>query len=183
MKEVEKEGSFCSESKKNDVFISFRGEDTRSNFTSHLHAALCRTKVKTYIDYNLKKGDYISETLVKAIQDSYVSIVVFSENYASSTWCLDELTHMMKCLKNNQIVVVPVFYNVDPSHVRKQSGSYMVAFEKHVCNLNHFNKVNDWREALAQATSLAGWDSRKYMYVIIFILSLLFYKLIVVYID
>ncbi|KEH17605.1 disease resistance protein (TIR-NBS-LRR class) [Medicago truncatula] len=163
MKEVEKEGSFCSQSKKNDVFISFRGEDTRSNFTSHLHAALCRTKVKTYIDYNLKKGDYISETLVKAIQDSYVSIVVFSENYASSTWCLDELTHMMKCLKNNQIVVVPVFYNVDPSHVRKQSGSYMVAFEKHVCNLNHFNKVNDWREALAQATSLAGWDSRKYM--------------------
>lgn len=33
-----------------DVFLSFRGEDTRYNFTSHLYAALCRKKIKTFID-------------------------------------------------------------------------------------------------------------------------------------
>lgn len=152
--------------RKNDVFISFRGEDTRSNFTSHLHAALCRSKIKTYIDYELVKGDQISEALAKAIEDSHVSVVVFSENYASSTWCLGELTHIMNCKKqeqNNQIVV-PVFYNVDPSHVRKQSvgSSYGNAFEKHVRNPKHVMKVNQWREALAEVASLAGWDSRKY---------------------
>jgi hypothetical protein len=39
-----------------DVFINFRGEDTRKTFTAQLHQALCKKNIKTFIDYNLRKG-------------------------------------------------------------------------------------------------------------------------------
>lgn len=53
---------------KYDVFLSFRGEDTRRNFTSPLYEALLQKKIETYIDYQLEKGDEI--TLIQAIKDS-----------------------------------------------------------------------------------------------------------------
>ncbi|MCI29003.1 TMV resistance protein N-like, partial [Trifolium medium] len=102
--------------KKYDVFISFRGDDTRAGFTSHLHAALKRSYLETYIDYRIEKGNQVWAELVEAIKDSILFLVVFSENYASSTWCLNELVEIIECHKNGQ-VVVPVFYQIDPSHV------------------------------------------------------------------
>ena len=142
--------------KKYDVFLSFRGEDTRMNFTSHLHEALKQKKVKTYIDYQLEKGDEISQGLIKAIEDSHVSIVIMSENYASSKWCLEELSKILECQKNQGQIVIPVFYNIDPSHVRKQTGSYEQAFVKHQEDL----RCNKWRAALTEVANLSGWDSR-----------------------
>ncbi|XP_031262907.1 TMV resistance protein N-like [Pistacia vera] len=59
---------------KYDVFLSFRGEDTRNNFTSHLYAALSRRKIETFIDYELRRGDEISPALLKAIEESSLSI-------------------------------------------------------------------------------------------------------------
>ncbi|KAL5538688.1 hypothetical protein UlMin_045192 [Ulmus minor] len=80
-----------------DVFISFRGE-TRNSFTSHLYSALCQKHIKAYIDdVSLEKGDDISPALPKTIEESAISIIIFSENYASSGWCLDELVHILKC--------------------------------------------------------------------------------------
>ncbi|KAK4269158.1 hypothetical protein QN277_022350 [Acacia crassicarpa] len=148
-------------SKKYDLFISFRGDDTRTNFTSHLYSALCRTKIETYIDYRLHKGDEISPALTQAIKDSTISLVVFSQNYASSKWCLDELTHILQCKRDSGQIVIPVFYDVDPSHVRKQQGAYKKAFAKHEKAFRrNMEVVNNWRNALFQTSNLAGWDSQ-----------------------
>jgi hypothetical protein len=50
-----------------DVFLSFRGEDTRHSFTSYLHAALQREKIETYMDdKKLERGDEIAPALLKA---------------------------------------------------------------------------------------------------------------------
>lgn len=145
---------------KYDVFISFRGVDTRESFTSHLYAALCRKKIATYIDYKLERGDEISPALLKAIEESKLSIVIFSENYASSSWCLDELVHILECKKRHGQFVVPVFYGIDPSHVRKQKGSYEVAFaELEERFKDNLNKVEKWKGALKAAANLSGWDS------------------------
>ncbi|MCI21790.1 TIR-NBS-LRR resistance protein, partial [Trifolium medium] len=116
--------------KKYDVFISFRGEDTRAGFTSHLHTALNESYFETYIDYMIEKGDKVWVELEKAIKDSTMFLVVFSKNYADSTWCLNELVEIMECQKNGQ-VVIPVFYQIEPSHVRKQTGSYGTVLEEH----------------------------------------------------
>ncbi|XP_054790450.1 disease resistance protein RPV1-like [Prosopis cineraria] len=91
-----------------DVFISFRGEDTRHGFVSHLHSALRRNDVRTYMDCDLERGNEISSTLLRAIEQSKISLVVFSKNYASSRWTLDELVKIMKCRKTWGQLVLPI---------------------------------------------------------------------------
>src|ERR1044072_5503081 len=101
--------------KQYDVFISFRGEDTRENFTRDLYSALKKEKILTYIDYKLERGDDIWPALVDAIKDSRVSIVVFSERYATSKWCLQELVQIMECRRYEGQIVLPVFYKTYPT--------------------------------------------------------------------
>ncbi|XP_048421845.1 TMV resistance protein N-like isoform X1 [Pyrus x bretschneideri] len=144
---------------KYDVFISFRGDDTRLGFTSHLHAALHQKKIETYIDNRLQSGEEIGPALRQAIEKSTISVIIFSQNYASSTWCLDELVHLLECKKRYGQMVIPVFYDINPSHVRKQHGSYADAFaqlEKRFENSIH--KVHKWRDALTTAANLSGFD-------------------------
>ncbi|XP_070663314.1 TMV resistance protein N-like isoform X1 [Malus domestica] len=143
---------------KYDVFISFRGEDTRLTFTSHLHAALERKKIETYIDNRLKKGDEIGPALLEAIGKSKLSVIIFSENYASSTWCLNELVHILECKKKYGQMVVSIFYDISPSDVRKQKGSYADAFAQLEKRLDSMGKVREWRKALRTAADLSGFD-------------------------
>ncbi|XP_057448351.1 disease resistance protein RPV1-like [Lotus japonicus] len=139
---------------KHDVFLSFRGEDTRYTFTGHLHATLTRLQVKTYIDYNLLRGDEISSSLLKAIEEAKLSVVVFSKNYGNSKWCLDELVKILECKRTRGQIVLPIFYDIDPSHVRNQTGTYAEAFVKH----GQVDRAQKWREALREAANLSGWD-------------------------
>lgn len=155
-----------SSSSKCDVFISFRGTDTRDSFTSHLYKALDKKKISTYMDDKLKKGDEISPTLVKAIKRAKLSIIVFSENYASSSWCLDELVQILECKEKKGQIVIPIFYRVDPSDVRKQNGSYAIS-SKGFKGKKH--KVDKWRKSLTKAANLSGWDSRSVRLVIIYL--------------
>ena len=99
--------------------------------------------------------------LLKAIELSKSSVVVFSENYASSSWCLDELVKIVECRNNGQLVL-PVFYKVDPSEVRKQKGKFGAALSQHEENLkDNVVKVQRWRAALTKATSLSGWHYKE----------------------
>jgi hypothetical protein len=146
---------------KHDVFLNFRGEDTRCNFTSHLYAALCRKNIQTFIDdEEIERGDSISPTLFSAIESSKVCVTIFSQDYASSAWCLDELAKIIECNENKKLIVIPVFYHIDPSHVRHQRGTYEDAFAKHEQRFNdNLIKVHKWRTALHKATNSAGWAS------------------------
>ncbi|KAH0641304.1 hypothetical protein KY285_037890 [Solanum tuberosum] len=142
-----------------DVFLSFRGKDTRKNFTSHLYFRLCQVGVNTFIDdEELRKGDVISIELEKAIEESRVAIVVFSKNYASSSWCLDELVKILDCKKRLNQVVLPIFYDVDPSQVRRQTGTFDEALKKHKERLVGAERMEKWKAALTEAASLSGWD-------------------------
>ncbi|KAF3948188.1 hypothetical protein CMV_025783 [Castanea mollissima] len=141
-----------------DIFLSFRGEDTRNGFTSHLHKTLCDKGFDTFIDNNLLRGGEISIELLKAIESSKVSIIVFSENYASSSWCLDELVKILECKKNIGQLVLPVFYNVDPSEVRGQKREFGVALTEHEAKFkDNIDKVQNWRMALKEVGNLSGW--------------------------
>ena len=152
--------SFSSSTQKwdYDVFLSFRGKDTRHGFTGHLYQALCDKGFKTFVDNeDLQRGEEISAELIKAIKSSMISIIIFSQNYASSTWCLEELTEIIECKKNGQRVL-PVFYKVDPSEVRRHKGSFGSALTTHEKKFeNNREKVLRWREALYEAANLSGW--------------------------
>ncbi|XP_048446879.1 disease resistance protein RPV1-like [Pyrus x bretschneideri] len=137
-----------------DVFISFRGEDTRKSFTSHLYKALTNAGVHAFIDdEELTRGENITTDLVRAIQGSKISLIVFSSRYADSSWCLDELLHIMECRTTLGQKVIPIFYDIDPSDVRHQKNSFHISFLKHTDKKN----VARWRAALTHAGNLAGW--------------------------
>ncbi|KAI9109498.1 hypothetical protein K1719_019552 [Acacia pycnantha] len=89
----------------------------------------------------------------------YDVFISFRETYASSTWCLKELAKILECSKNEAHLVMPVFYRVDPSHIRKQSGSYQKAFEQHEHKGINKQQLQNWREALTHAANLSGWHS------------------------
>ncbi|XP_025015150.2 disease resistance protein RUN1 isoform X1 [Ricinus communis] len=145
---------------KYDVFISFRGEDTRKNFTSHLYAALRQKGINAFKDdRQLERGKTISQELVKAIRASKILMIIFSRNYAFSRWCLEEAVEIAECAKGNGQMVVPVFYNVNPNEVRKQTGDFGKAFGEHQLRFrNNLLTVQRWRLALTQLGSLSGWD-------------------------
>ncbi|XP_050367155.1 TMV resistance protein N-like [Argentina anserina] len=151
-----------------DVFISFRGEDTRKGFTDNLYTALDDRGIKTFRDDpELEKGEAIAPALSAAIEKSRFAVIVLSPNYATSTWCLDELVQILECMKANPVDasssgrVLPIFYDVDPSNVRKQTGSFGEAFsnpEKTFWNDNE--KVQRWRSALHEVANFSGWASK-----------------------
>ncbi|KAJ4723405.1 putative disease resistance protein (TIR-NBS-LRR class) [Melia azedarach] len=145
-----------------EVFLSFRGEDTRETFTSHLYYGLYHKKIKTFIDEDLRRGDEISPTLLNAIQGSKISIIIFSKDYASSKWCLDELVKILECKELNGQTVIPIFYHVHPSEVRKQIGSYKKAFVEHDKRFKKMpEKIQKWRDSLTKASHLSGYESTK----------------------
>ncbi|GAU43799.1 hypothetical protein TSUD_285510 [Trifolium subterraneum] len=142
-----------------DVFLSFKGEDTRASFTSHLCFALRISAIKVFIDDNeIQRGDHISTALSRAIELSRISIIVFSKNYADSRWCLDELRKIIKCHRTRGQVVLPVFYHVDPSEVRHQKGEFGNAFQSLLDEISdQVELVLSWRETLHQAANIAGF--------------------------
>ncbi|KAG4177079.1 hypothetical protein ERO13_A11G284200v2 [Gossypium hirsutum] len=147
--------------KEYDVFFSFRGEDTRHNFTDHLYDALRRTGIVTFRDDpKLEAGEEIAPELFKAIQQSWCSLIVFSENYVFSGWCLEELAEIVKQKKENGHKVFPIFYGVDPSDLRKQKEKVEAAFAKHEERYKEDEaKIQRWRSALTEVANIKGWHS------------------------
>ena len=114
-----------------DVFLSFRGEDTRATFTSHLYTCLTNAGIHIFKDEDaIKRGDGISILLLQAIRRSRISIVVLSRHDVNSRWCLQELENIMECRRTIGQVVVPVFYGVDRTAVRNQTGMLAEAFQE-----------------------------------------------------
>ncbi|KAL3740097.1 hypothetical protein ACJRO7_021386 [Eucalyptus globulus] len=143
------------------VFLSFRGPDVRRGFLSHLYAALVQNGIYTFVDSEeLRKGEEISPALVRAIEESRIAVIVFSENYAFSPWCLEELLKIMECKEQNDLMVVyPVFYKVEPREVRGGRESYKRAMDNHESKFGKDSeKVKRWKKALFDAGSLFGWE-------------------------
>ena len=140
---------------KYDVFLSFRGEDTRNSFIGHLYQALKQKGIETYRDdKEIEQGKTINDQLLKSIEESRFFIIVFSKTYASSSWCLDELVKIIECQKIAEQTAYPVFFDVEPTHVRNQNGPVGEAFSKH----ENQEASGKWRDAMKELADLAGWE-------------------------
>jgi hypothetical protein len=147
---------------KYDVFLSFRGPDTRNNFIDHLYNHLTKKGIFVFKDdKTLQKGESISPQLLQAIRDSRVSIVVFSRDYSKSTWCLDEMVAIHECRSKLNRTVIPVFYNVEPSRVRMQARGLERSTNSPSKKVEYVrNKVDQWRKAMWELSNLAGFVVR-----------------------
>ncbi|MED6106647.1 hypothetical protein PIB30_006272 [Stylosanthes scabra] len=153
--------SLLTHQTKYDVFISFSGKDIRDIFLSHLTKALYQKQIVTFVDTQLNKGGEISLELLRAIERSLISLVVFSESYASSAWCLDELVKIMECRREQGQIVIPVFYKVEPSDVRHSKGVFSDAFAKQE-KRHGKEKVQSWRSTFGEAANISGFHSTKF---------------------
>ncbi|CAN1784454.1 Disease resistance protein L6 [Linum perenne] len=146
-----------------EVFLSFSGPDIRQTFADHLYTCLVRSKICTFRDEEaLHKGETIGPSLIQAITESKIHIPILTQNYASSTWCLQELAKMVDCWRTGggekgQHTILPVFYFIDPREVRHlDSGPYKAAFELH--SLKHDSgTISEWKEALQEVGQMKGW--------------------------
>ncbi|MFS7966138.1 putative TIR domain, leucine-rich repeat domain superfamily [Helianthus anomalus] len=169
-----------------DVFLSFRGEDTRHNFTDHLYHALLGAGLRTFRDNDeLDRGQQLKPEIETAIIESRAYIVVLSEKYADSRWCLDELCLILEQRRKLNRFVLPVFYQVHPSDVRNQRGSFVVerSIWTSVANLtkgfsyclaclgteskdgSKWTEVNvrKWKAALTEVANLTGLENSRLM--------------------
>ncbi|XP_060178824.1 disease resistance protein Roq1-like [Lycium barbarum] len=143
-----------------DVFLSFRGIDTRKTFSGHLYDRLRLHGYQIFKDdKSLRKGDVISPALEEGIEKSRISIVVLSTSYASSRWCLDELVKILECKEKLNQRVMPIFYDVEPTEVRKQTGKFGTEFAKlkKKCETQRMKK---WKAALTEVANLSGSELR-----------------------
>jgi hypothetical protein len=112
--------------------------------------------INTFIDDELRRGEEISPALLKAIEGSRISIVILSKNYATSTWCLEELLKILECKETKGQMVLPVFFKVDPSDVQHQTKCFGKALVKVGDKVKDEVKVLRWKAALKDVANLSG---------------------------
>lgn len=145
-----------------DVFLSLCGSDTRHGFADNLLRALHDRGISTFINEDeegLLRGEEVTPpALVKAIKESSMAIIVFSENYVASSLC-----YIVESFQPYHQFILPVYYDVDPSDVRHQRGTYgevlaRLEEEEEKLKGNNKEKVRTWRNALFRVANLSGWN-------------------------
>ncbi|WCJ30638.1 Disease resistance protein (TIR-NBS-LRR class) family [Euphorbia peplus] len=142
-----------------DVFLSFIGNDVHKGFAGHLYAALCRSGFNTFSD-EMKKTEFGNEAHLSIIKSCKFALVLLSKDYASSSYCLEELVQILRLKKAGN--VWPIFYDVDPSHVEEVTGSYGEAFSEHEKRFSN-EVIEEWKNALQQLSYLKGLHLQKHL--------------------
>lgn len=155
-----------------DVFINHRGPDVKNEFATELYHALCRYGLRVFLDIEeLEEGDKITSEIDGAIRTASVQIAIFSPDYASSSWCLNELLLMLEMLKSGS-TILPIFYNVEPSDLRHKkyvvslrslAGKETIDFQTQVKKPRYeADLIEKWKNALSDAADISGFNLRTY---------------------
>ncbi|XP_031501703.2 disease resistance protein RUN1-like [Nymphaea colorata] len=102
----------------------------------------------------VQRGEFMDEVIGVAMEGSRIFLPIFSKSYADCKFCLSEVAKMLEF----KGLILPIFYDVQPSQVGNQRGPYEIAFEKHEndTELNQ-DRVVRWRTALKEAGKIKGF--------------------------
>ncbi|KAL3746387.1 hypothetical protein ACJRO7_015359 [Eucalyptus globulus] len=145
-----------------EVFLNFRGKDTRRGFISFLYRDLDEKCIDVFMDEErIRVGEEIDGKLRQAINGSQIYIPVFSKNYAQSEWCLRELAIMLDNISNSkEKIILPIFYDVKPKDVKLETPLYRTALEEH--KIKFPREVESWETALEKVQHTRGWELPEY---------------------
>ncbi|XP_030549233.2 disease resistance protein RPV1-like [Rhodamnia argentea] len=140
-----------------EVFLSFRGPDTRLTIADCLYNDMIRVGIRAFKDNEeLRFGKEIRGGLLQAINESRIYIPIFSKDYASSKWCLRELAHIVELSRgNDQKVILPIFYDVDVDDVKLKTNLYREALRKHKSESGK-GLAKKWKKALREVARIRG---------------------------
>lgn len=161
-------------SKQHQVFINFRGKDVRLEFVKSLVDEMKAAGINVFIDEFEVRGLGLEELFVR-IEESEVAIVIFSEHYGESEWCLNELVKINECANNRTLMAIPVFYKLVVSHVKDMEGNFGIHFRA-LKRINHYDtiKTQKWERAIASISAKHGMALSEHGFVFC-LLSLLFF--------
>jgi type 1 glutamine amidotransferase len=71
---------------------------------------------------------------------------------------MNELVEIMKCKEDLGQIVITIFYEVDPTHIKKQTGDFGKVF-KETCKGKTKEEIKRWRKALEGVATIAGYHS------------------------
>ncbi|KAL3740146.1 hypothetical protein ACJRO7_021430 [Eucalyptus globulus] len=145
-----------------EVFLSFRGPDTRKGFTDFLYKSLKDVGIHVFRDDDeLPVGEEITPALIEAIKQSEVLIPIISGDYASSKSCLMELVQMLECKQTMSREIIPIFYDISPPDFEDQGHPFEESFSKHKRNGIDNKTIKDWKLALEEIGTLKGFETAK----------------------
>ncbi|KAL0754284.1 hypothetical protein Bca101_091952 [Brassica carinata] len=136
----------------------FHGADVRENFLSHIVKEFKSKAIDLFIDNDIERSKSIGPELLEAIRGSRIAIVLLSRNYAWSIWWLNELVEIIKCREEVGQTVMSLFYQVDPTHVKKQTGDFGKVFRK-TCKGKTKEEIRRWKHALTEVAQIPGFHS------------------------
>jgi hypothetical protein len=111
----------------------------------------------------MKEGDILNSQIVGAIKTASVHVAIFSENYAESKWCLQELVLMLESLKSGA-TIIPVFHDVKPAALRStedKDRGYGKGLHKLKVKTDE-ETIKRWKEALLTVADIIGFELEAY---------------------
>ncbi|XP_030476942.2 uncharacterized protein LOC115693993 [Syzygium oleosum] len=143
------------------VFMAFRGPDTRYGLAAYLYISLAAAGIRVFNDDDQSLvGKGVADEISNAIDHCKISIPIFSENFAFSPWCLEELAQMVACKRTKGQKILPIFYKVEPSLVQHVSGCFGEKMLRHR-DLVDGSTYERWEHALKEVGCSKGWVSEK----------------------
>lgn len=146
-----------------NVFINFGGAELRHNFVAHLESALKMEGFNAFVDQDDLRGGDLINLPFKRIEESRIALTIFSSKYAESSWCLDELVKIKEHVEEGVLLVIPIFYKLNPSEVKGLEGDFGFKLWNHVKHTSEFDKLKKWKEALdfvSQKAALVFTENR-----------------------
>ncbi|KAG0601111.1 hypothetical protein M758_11G084800 [Ceratodon purpureus] len=139
-----------------DVFLCHRGPDTKTAFVSYLYDRLEAAGLRPFLDCkSIGKGQDSQTCIDHVVKTTPIALVIFSENFADSEWCLNELEVMLDT--DPGVKVLPVFYKVQPDDVGcLEKGRLSAAFDELKRKYDEAT-IERWRDVLKRASGLNGW--------------------------
>ncbi|KAL3742423.1 hypothetical protein ACJRO7_017836 [Eucalyptus globulus] len=143
------------------VFLAFCGPDTRHSLVAFLRVSFQLEGIRVFDDDDSSLiGKDIDNEIYDAINYCKISIPILSEDYASSSWCLNELVQMVECHQTKGQKILPIFYKVQSSNVRDLSGVFGQRILRHR-NLVDATTYERWEQALRKVGTFKGWVSER----------------------
>lgn len=144
------------------MFLAFRSCDTKHRFATRLKDRLKTKGIKVFDnDDQSLIGKDVAHEIQNAIDRSKIYIPIISKNFASSRWCLEELARMVECTKATGKKIIPIFYEVRPSEVKKASGDFEEGLLRHKSYTSEQQNHGKWKRALMEVGEFSGLESEK----------------------
>uniref|UniRef100_A0A0D3EEM2 ADP-ribosyl cyclase/cyclic ADP-ribose hydrolase n=1 Tax=Brassica oleracea var. oleracea TaxID=109376 RepID=A0A0D3EEM2_BRAOL len=96
------------------------------------------------------------DVLLTRIEGSKIALAIFSPKYTESNWCLKELVKINERMEQSKLVVIPIFYKVEPVTVKELKGEFGDKFRELVKSIDKKTKKK-WKEALKSVPLSMGF--------------------------